>query len=184
MLAILRCVARSPHFNLRRHARRVVNGSKARSTGSICDRWITSHRFTNAYVKELTGQAVEVRKSRKSMLGLLATVYRTSSNARLGGPCVVAVYRRQAKGRAQFFRCVFAQRMGMTRGDWRLHANSPIRRSCCSASSGVKPVAAVARPLNAFSSQFQSPIKRGSMDTRQASNLSYRLSVLLDKQRA
>ena len=35
--------------------------------------------------------------------------------------------------------------------------------------------------LNAFSSSLQRPIKRGSMDTKQAGDLSYRPSVLLDK---
>jgi hypothetical protein len=39
----------------------------------------------------------------------------------------------------------------------------------------------VARLLDAFSSSFWRPIKRGPMDIKQASNLSYRLSVLLDK---
>ena len=60
-------------------SRRLTNGATATvgSPGSVD--WSTRHRFTRsveangiryAYVKELTGQAVEKRKSRKSMLGL------------------------------------------------------------------------------------------------------------------
>jgi hypothetical protein len=82
------------------------------STRHRSRRFVEANGIRYAYLNELTGQAVEKLKSRKSMLGLLATVYRTSNNAGLGAPCVVAVYRRQAKNRAQFVRRVFARWMG------------------------------------------------------------------------
>jgi len=47
-------------------------------------RFVGANGIRYAYLNELTGQAVEKRKSRKSMLGLLATAYRTSNNAGLG----------------------------------------------------------------------------------------------------
>jgi hypothetical protein len=80
---------------------------------------------------------VEKRKSRKSMLGLLAASYERRITQVQADHVQLSSIGDKQRIATQFFRRGFVQGMGMTPGDRRQHANSPVSRSCCSAPSGI-----------------------------------------------